>query len=119
MFKLLLSSSISQLSYKQLSLLLVVRSYIPHHKAHRTPVPEQNTTKAQEAKDFLHAPADRRTGEAIPQTEIPGVSGTRVSRQDAEDDRRSSQDLVSKPTYKMEVSSSPQKVCRPTAEQRG
>jgi hypothetical protein len=92
--------------YGELSLLLVaVRSHISYYEAHRTPVPEQNSSKAEEAEDLVHTPADRRAGEALPQTEIPGVRRAGVSRQNAQDDRRSSQNLVSKSTYKMEVSS--------------
>ena len=44
------------------------------------------------------------TREAIPQAEIPGIGGTCRSGQTAQDDRRPSQNLVSKQTHKVEVS---------------
>jgi hypothetical protein len=79
-------------------------SHLPHHEAHRTPLPEQDTPKTEEAADILHSPADRRVRETLPQTEVPGVRRAGVAREDAQDDGRSSQNLVPKPTHKMEVS---------------
>jgi hypothetical protein len=79
-------------------------SNVPHHKANRTPLPEQNTSKEEEAEDILHSPADSRIGETFSQTEISGLRRAGISCQDAQDDRRSSQNLVPKPTHKMEVS---------------
>ena len=86
-------------------LFVAVHSHIPHYEANRTPLSEQNTSKEEEAENVFHSPADSRIGETFPQTEIPGVRRAGVSCQDAQDDRRSSQNLVPKPTYKMEVSS--------------
>jgi len=84
--------------------LVDVHSHIPHYEANWTPLSEQNTSEEEEAEDIFHSPADSRIGETFSQTEISGVRRAGVSCQDAQDDRRSSQNLVPKPTYKMEVS---------------
>lgn len=71
--------------------------------ADRSPLPEQNAPKAQEAAHEFHPVADSRAREAVPQAEVPGISRASRARQVSQDDRRTGQDVVSKSTHQVEV----------------
>ena len=93
---------------------------------YRPPLPEQDATQEEKAKNIIFPSSDLRTGEAVSQTggwwhnwktlflilifkrchylEIPGQHGASADGQKFEDDRRPGEDLVSEPEDKMEVS---------------
>lgn len=74
------------------------------YPSHRTSVPEPDAPEEEKAADVVHAQSDIAAGREIQQAQIPVFRGPRGSGKSAQDDRRPSQNLVPKPTYKMEVS---------------
>ncbi|XP_073777239.1 T-cell leukemia homeobox protein 2 isoform X2 [Danio rerio] len=87
------------------------------HTADRSSVPEPDTTEAKKAAYVVQPRADLRAGETLSPAEISGVRGARHTRQGLEDDRRSSQNLVSKQKNKMEEADSGGEGGRATASQ--
>lgn len=79
-------------------------SIISHDKTNWTPLPESNATEAKEAANIIHQTANSRIGKAISQAEIFGIGRTGCFGQDAENDGRSGEDVVSKQEDKVEVS---------------
>ena len=78
-------------------------SFVPDGEADRTPLPEPDAAEEEEAEDVLHPPPDRRAGKEVPQAEVPGFGRTSGVGKVAQDDRRSSQDMVPEQEDQMEV----------------
>ncbi|GBP37768.1 hypothetical protein EVAR_29970_1 [Eumeta japonica] len=82
---------------------LAFHSIIPHHEADRSSLSEQNTTETEETQDLLHQAPDSGTGEEVPQAEVPRVGGESIASEDSQNDRCSSQDVVSEQKNEVEV----------------
>lgn len=66
------------------------------YKENWSPVSKQNAPEEEETADIFHEITDMRIREEISQTEIPGILREGESSQGPENDRRTSQNLVSK-----------------------
>lgn len=74
------------------------------YPSYRTSVPESDATKEEKATDVVHTQSDIAAGGEVQQAQIPVFRGPRGSGESAENDRRTSQDLVPEQTHQMEVS---------------
>lgn len=81
-------------------------SIVGSNPENRTSIPEPYSAQEKETSNVVHTTSDCRAGEKISQAEVFGVSGTGLFSQSVEDDWCSSQNLVSKSTYQVEVSES-------------
>lgn len=70
---------------------------------HRPPLPKPDAAQEEKASHLFQPGADLRARETVSPAEVPGVGGARHLGQGPEDDRRTSQDLVSEQTDKMAV----------------
>jgi len=73
------------------------------HPAHRSSVPEPDAAQEEKAADVVHAQSDIAARGEVQQTQILVVCRPRGLGESAQDDRRASQNVVSKPTHQMEV----------------
>lgn len=74
------------------------------HPAHRTSVPKPDTPEEEKAPDVVYAQSDIATRGKVQQAQIPVFRGPGGLSKSAQDDRRTSQNLVPKQAYQMEVS---------------